>query len=219
MLADAERVGIVGTPEAFKLTDVGVFHVLRPTAASAAYLAQMGTAKPRLKDAVEEVDAGKEREATITDHLTRFVEVHMTPDGFEDLLLGMVDGRYPSDTVTALARALATWGTARQFPAVSALCAMTGKFWRVLRARLAVKGGLTDPLAQLPTLHVLIDVTESAVMESITKDEERDKIQNQLYAPELNSGATPSEPAPPSWWDADDAEDSFNALMAKGSAG
>ncbi|QGH80043.1 hypothetical protein SEA_NHAGOS_32 [Gordonia phage NHagos] len=46
-------------------------------------------------------------------HLTLFVRHHLTDESYEDLLVGMMEGRYPREIMAEVARDLSTWGTAR----------------------------------------------------------------------------------------------------------
>ncbi|QNL30159.1 hypothetical protein SEA_MARIOKART_32 [Gordonia phage Mariokart] len=48
-----------------------------------------------------------------SDHLTLFVRHHLDDASYERVLYEMMDGTLPADALTEVARALATWGTAR----------------------------------------------------------------------------------------------------------
>ncbi|UJE15687.1 hypothetical protein SEA_LIGMA_32 [Gordonia phage Ligma] len=47
------------------------------------------------------------------DHLTLFVRHHLTDESYESILHGILIEELPADALTEVARALATWGTAR----------------------------------------------------------------------------------------------------------
>lgn len=67
--------------------------------------------------------------------------------------------------------------------------------------------GISDPLTQLPDMHSLLDVTESIVMESFEKKEDRESFMDKLYMPDLSD---PNAPLPPGFGeDDDDGFDSF----------
>lgn len=77
--------------------------------------------------------------------------------------------------------------------------------------------GVADPMTDMRSMHVLLDVTEQAVLESMEKEQERKKFLDQLYAPEVaeakklnGDGYKPR----PSGFDDDDVEASFDAFMA-----
>lgn len=53
---------------------------------------------------------GTERQA---DHLTLFIRHHLTDESYVGIMAAMVEGTLPADALTEVARALATWGTAR----------------------------------------------------------------------------------------------------------
>lgn len=42
-----------------------------------------------------------------------FVQNHMSSDSFDDLIEGLMTGRYPEDAVQQVNEAIVTWGTAR----------------------------------------------------------------------------------------------------------
>lgn len=74
----------------------------------------------------------------------------------------------------------------------------------------------------LPSLHVLLDMTETALEESMsatTADPAEGQtsvaeFRDKLYAPPVEpEKAKAGYKAPPSWWNEDDSESDFNAAM------
>lgn len=47
------------------------------------------------------------------DYLGLFVRNHLAPGEVERLLFGQMDGRFPTDTIQQVAKAVSVWGTAR----------------------------------------------------------------------------------------------------------
>ncbi|UJE15688.1 hypothetical protein SEA_LIGMA_33 [Gordonia phage Ligma] len=97
------------------------------------------------------------------------------------------------------------------------LASITATHWRTLRGRMA-GFGITRPLEELPNLHVLLDLTEAAVMESFSgKDAERERksFLDKLYAPERGKqlSGTGHKPAP-AGFDEDAMEAAFDAFSA-----
>lgn len=71
-------------------------------------------------------------------------------------------------------------------------------------------------MRELPHLHVLLDMVETMLMEQQTKPEDRDRLQDQLYQPDLteirlNGGDWVAPPG----FDPDSIEDGFDALLAQ----
>ncbi|QFG11182.1 hypothetical protein PBI_CLOVERMINNIE_35 [Gordonia phage CloverMinnie] len=98
------------------------------------------------------------------------------------------------------------------------LAAITATHWRTLRAKHAM-AGLPRPLEQLNSLHALLDLTEAAVMESMSGDKDADKNRraflDKLYAPEkgVRLEGTGHKPAP-AGFDEDAMEAAFDAFSA-----
>lgn len=96
---------------------------------------------------------------------------------------------------------------------------LTAHHWRPLRTKLLL-AGIEDPML-LPSLHVLLDMTETALEESMSATANPDEGQtavaefrDKLYAPPVEpEKAKAGYKAPPSWWDEDDSEGDFNAAM------
>ena len=96
---------------------------------------------------------------------------------------------------------------------------LTAHHWRTLRTKLTL-AGIGDPMG-LPSMHALLDLTESALVESMSAtadpDEGKAKVtefMDKLYAPPVEpEKAAAGYKAPPSWWDEDDSDDAFDAAM------
>lgn len=88
-----------------------------------------------------------------------------------------------------------------------------------MRSKLLL-AGIGDPM-NLPSMHSLLDLTESALEESMsaTADpaEGRQKVsefRDQLYAPPVEpEKAKAGYKAPPSWWTEGNSDDEFDAAM------
>lgn len=188
--------------------DVGAVSARKPMPNAVALLAKAKAAK---------FDA-----RTRNDHLVLFVKTHLADGEFERLLLGMLEETYPDDTMERVARAVATWGTARPYAAVLGLAVMTAHHWRTIRLKF-VLAGIADPMA-LPTMHILLDVMEKTVLESMvtgkaTEDEaERRRFLDSLYSPTGENaainGATVASGQPPPGFEPDAVEASFAAFAA-----
>lgn len=151
-------------------------------------------------------------------YLSLFASEHLEPGRFDELLGDMLVGKdqAPADAVSSIARAVATWGTARPFTAVVTLVAWTGHHWRTIRGSLTDKG-IADPLALLPSLHSLLDVTEQLVLQAVDGDgkpavakREREKILDMLYRPEPSTTSTQKTVRP---FTDDETEESFDHFM------
>lgn len=96
---------------------------------------------------------------------------------------------------------------------------LTAHHWRALRTKLAL-AGIGDLMA-LPSMHILLDLTETALEESMSAtadpDEGRQKVEefrDQLYAPPVEpEKAKAGYKAPPSWWNEGDSDAEFDAAM------
>lgn len=176
MLGDAELVAPwTGDYTALKVPDVGTVLARRPRPDAVPHLAM--SVNP---------DADS---VTQQHYATLFVRNHIDPGDHERILAAMVDDAMPDNTIGLLARALATWGTARPYLAVMTLAYAAGTHWRVLRTRMR-GDGIPNPMATLPSMHDLIDEAETLWLESTqtgnaTKDKhERDQLFDKLYAPD-----------------------------------
>lgn len=145
------------------------------------------------------------------DHVVRLVSDHLADGELERVYVAMMTGDAPTDSMDKIVRALTTWGTARPYVAVVTLAVMTAHHWRTLRLRL-VKSGVHDPM-RLPSMHIVLDATEAAVLEAMAHDSmERTVFLDRLYSPLHDPGA-PRDVAPTGFTD-DDVESSFDAFAA-----
>ena len=97
------------------------------------------------------------------------------------------------------------------YKAVVTLCVTTAAHWRTLRAKLML-AGIADPLNDLPDLHALLDVAEVLMLESLD-EKDRDKLLNQLYAPDFTPNGDGYKAAP-AGFDEEDQMASFDAFAA-----
>ena len=86
-------------------------------------------------------------------------------------------------------------GSARPWRSTVGLCRITVTQWSTIRGRLIDKG-VPDPLRQLPSLTALLDVVEVMLLDSMEKQEDRDRFLADLYRRE-DSTLGP----PPGWED------------------
>lgn len=104
------------------------------------------------------------------------------------------------------------------YAAVITLSVLTAHHWRALRLKLLL-AGVADPMA-LPSLHALLDTTESAVLESMHGDNPRDgemkrsMFLDRLYAPSPVVDALNGEGyvAQPEGFAEEEVEASFDAF-------
>ena len=81
-----------------------------------------------------------------------------------------------------------------------------------------LRAGIGDPM-NLPSMHALLDLTESAMIESMSSDPENgsqkvSEFIDQLYAPPVDpEKAKAGYKAPPSWWTEGNSDDEFDAAM------
>jgi len=140
-------------------------------------------------------------------YLVRFVSDHLGDGELERVYVGMMTESYPADAIELIARAVATWGTARPYTAVVTLAVATGHHWRVIRQKLLM-AGIADPFS-VRSLHALLDVTEQLIVENISngRDAEREyrSLNARLYGPD-STGGTPHGFSP------DEVEDAFDAF-------
>jgi hypothetical protein len=94
---------------------------------------------------------------------------------------------------------------------------LTAHHWRPLRSKLLL-AGIGDPMG-LPSMHSLLDLTESALTESMSADPEEgskkvSEFIDQLYAPPVEPAkAKAGYKAPPSWWTEGNSDDEFDAAQ------
>lgn len=202
---------MLGPYRELTVPDVGVFHAHTPPPPMAIAPLAMA-ANPKVDH------AGR------INYLDQFIQNHMQPGEFEDLLLRMITDDVPPDALLRLSRAIATAGTARPYVAVINLALMTGHNWRAIRYRMAEKG-IVDPMG-LPSMHTVLDAAEALAVESVTSGAETsaeakrkvNDLYNKLYAPDasamvrdVNGGKY--RPPPPPGFDEQDVEASFDAFV------
>ncbi len=148
-----------------------------------------------------------------TDYLILFVRDHLAEDELERLYVAMMVGELPTNSIELIARAITTWGTARPYLAVVTLAMLTAHHWRTIRLKI-VQSGIRNPM-ELPTMHILLDATEAAVLEAMSGDRDSDMKRtvfiDRLYSP-LADPATASQQ--PRGFTDDDTEDAFDAFAA-----
>lgn len=99
MLGDAELVAQAGPFKPLDVPGVGVVKARRPLPNAVPALAMSSNAK---LDAV-----------TQQGYLTLFIQNHLDDGEFDRILFEMIEGDLPANAVGRIARAIATWGTAR----------------------------------------------------------------------------------------------------------
>ena len=176
--------------------NVGVIQARPPTTSSVALLG--GAGQPGIKVEVR------------VKRITGMIALHVAPGEMERLLLGMVTGDMPGKTMQYVYEEIACYGTAREYKAVQSLAGTTAASWRQVRAHLATDG-IREPMRELPHVHVLLDLVESMLLEQCVKEEDRDRLMNALYRPEIKRGEGFK---PPPGFDAEGMEAGFDALMA-----
>lgn len=202
MLADAEESIYSSAWVSLDVPRIGTVKARRPMPAAAARLAM--AANP------------KEGHARQTEHLMKFVADHVTIEDIERVYFAMMMDDAPADSIERLARAVATWGTARPYAAVVSLAVMTAYHWRTIRQKLLM-AGIQDAM-NLSSMHALLDVAETMAVESASNDDDpRNAVSGlyrRLYATTPDLAAVNGEdyrPVPPGF-DPDDVEDAFDAF-------
>lgn len=99
MLADAQRRPAAGRFHPLEVPDVGTVMARKPMPGAAAALAMAANSK---------IDAMARQ-----NYLVLFVKNHLGDATYEDVLYRMLVGELPETAVEKIARAVATWGTAR----------------------------------------------------------------------------------------------------------
>ena len=199
LIGDAETAPFSERFEPLVVAEVGVLTARRPMPSGLADLAM--AANPEVAD----VDRA--------DYLVQFVQRHLHSDELERVYVAMMAGEAPADSIERIARAIATWGTARPYLAVVTLAVMLGHHYRTVRQKL-IQSGISDVM-KLPNMHVLLDTIEAAVLEAMSgeRDSElqRKAFIDRLYSPLSDPGAPAG---PPRGFTAEDTEDSFDAFAA-----
>jgi len=202
LIADAELAPPPGEPTALDVPGVGTVLAHRTRPASIATLAM--AANPALKLPEQQ------------EYLARFVADHLADGEYERLADAMISDDLPADTFFLVGRQIATRGTPRPYTAVITLAVQTGYHWREIRRRIHA-AGIVDPM-QLPSMHAVLDVTEHAVLESMSGEDsavKRARFYDSLYAPEPGQTAlNGSEYAPPPGFSPDEVEATFDAFTA-----
>lgn len=199
LVGDAETAPYSQQFEPLVVAEVGVLTARRPMPSGLADLAM--AANPEVAD----VDR--------SDYLVRFVSRHLHGDELERVYVAMMAGDAPADSIERIARAIATWGTARPYLAVVTLAVMLGHHYRVIRGKLN-QCGISDVM-RLPTAHILLDTVESAVLEAMSGDRDSETKRrvfiDRLYSPLSDPGAPAG---PPRGFTDEDTEDAFDAFAA-----
>jgi hypothetical protein len=199
LIGDAETAPYSERFEPLVVPEVGVLTARRPMPSGLADLAM--AANPEVAD----VDR--------SDYLVRFVSRHLHGDELERVYVAMMAGEAPADSIERIARAIATWGTARPYLAVVTLAVMLGHHYRTVRTSLT-KSGIADVM-QLPTMHILLDTIEAAVLEAMSGDRDSETKRrvfiDRLYSPLSDPGAPAG---PPRGFTDEDTEDAFDAFAA-----
>lgn len=147
-----------------------------------------------------------------TDYLILFVRDHLAEDELERVYVAMMTGELPSNSIERLARAITMWGTARPYLAVVTLAMLTAHHWRTIRLKI-VQSGIRNPM-ELPTMHILLDATEAAVLEAMSGDRDSE-MKRTLFIDRLYSPlADPTAEAAPRGFTDGDTEDAFDAFAA-----
>lgn len=200
LLSDADTALPAGPGCTLTVPRVGTVVARRTTPASAALLAM--SASPASKPS-EQVA-----------YLARFVEAHLGTDEVGRVYVEMMVGDMPSDAITLIARAVATEGTARPYVAVVSLAVMCGHHWRTIRQKL-LAAGIADPMA-LPSMHVLLDYTESMAVEALASGEdgrrEVDSLYRRLYGPTPEALSLNGDDYVPQGFSPEEMEASFDAF-------
>ena len=71
--------------------------------------------------------------------------------------------------------------------------------------------GLHDPLRQLRSMHTLLDMVETMILEGMQSEEDRAKYWRKVYTPPV--GAMGRRRTPPPGWDAESEMASFRELL------
>jgi hypothetical protein len=201
--SDAQDAPPLGELRDLDIPGVGVVAARRPRPRTCPIIA--GQANNKL----DRVDRAERVNQLVAEH---------TADGEMDrLMIDMMNGDLPADTIARTARAITCWGTARPYAAVITLCGVTGHHWRTLRGKL-IAAGISDPM-RLPSLHALLDYTESTVLESMqgggdSRKAQRDRTEyfDRMYKPDVVERVTDGRLPIPAGFEPDEVEDAFDAF-------
>lgn len=151
--------------------------------------------------------------------LNAFVADHIGLDEHAWLVESLIYDELPEDAMGRVARKIATLGTERPYRAVMTLSGLAGMHWRNLRPRFMDKG-IGDPMG-LPSLHSLLDFTETCILESMqtgkpARDKmERERFINELYRPDPTEFVkTDDGRLVPAGFSDEETEASFDAFAA-----
>lgn len=117
-----------------------------------------------------------------------FVNDHLDDESWDRVMVGMMTGELSKDAVHDVCKALATWGTSRPYIAIINLASLTAHHWRTVRRKL-MADGISNPMLDLPTVHMLLDATEQLVLESFVSNKpakdkaDRERFLDSLYRP------------------------------------
>lgn len=116
--------------------------------------------------------------------MLRFCEYVLTPTDFEYLcdVAYDHDADITTEVLLDLMEKILEFGSARPPWVDSSLAMVAYRQWPTVRGRL-VTSGIADPLRQLPTLYALLDAVEALVLDSMEKQEDRDRYFTRTYAP------------------------------------
>lgn len=208
LVADAEAVPMSGEYDTIDVPKIGPVLARRPLPRSAAALAQASN--------------GKLSEEARISYLTLFATDHLAEGETDRIYAGMVFDDMPANSMQRVAKAIATWGTARPYTAVINLVSITAYHWRTIRGNLS-SNGIADPLTAYRSLHALLDYAEKTTMESLARSGEgqdahkqaqraMDSFMFKLYAPEPGTELEDGRMPVPAGFEDDEVEDSFDAF-------
>lgn len=217
LISDAEDWPVTGELHDLHIPRIGEVRARKPQPRSAAALAMSANIKAKPGEQM--------------DNLQRFIREQLADGEYERVAEAMIDDELEDDAMQRISRGLATWGTARPYAAVTTLALFTGHNWRTIRHKLTL-AGIKNPMA-LPSLHTLLDITESIVIESLFRSGEKKegpptsgerKVQefyDSIYRPDPTDDSEDDEltetPYVPSGFeDPNEIEDSFDALLRSG---
>ena len=149
-------------------------------------------------------------------YLSLFVQTHTPPDWYEEMLIRMIEGDAPVDTMQRCMKAIATAGTARPYMAVMNLSVTAAHHWRMFRSRYHSQG-IHDPMS-LGSMHAVLDDVEALAVESAaqgakTNAEAKSKI-SRFYDSLYASLAEETRNVPvPSGFSVKEQEASFDAMV------
>jgi len=221
LLGDADRwtPSVDDAFEELEVPIVGVIHARRPRPVSVAKLSMVNNRKVKPEDQKRYFDS--------------FVIDHIGQDEFERIALELMMSttNYEVDALQRIARAVATWGTARPYAAVVTLSLYTGHNWRAVRSKLLLSG-IVDPMG-LPSLHSILDVTEDIVVSALSRAGDKKegppsegelaikRFYDAIYRPDpedhFEEEDEDDEPVVPIGFDDPDSiEDTFDSFMGMG---